>query len=540
MFNPTYIAISRHGVFYLRYPLPRELHPQQKPSTLKVSLGTRDPRSALWLARELSYSIQRALAQGVAAGMEYDKLRSAVKLHFTALLSLKKKQIGSTGPLDSLDIISLENSAAFSEDAVQHGWPYNLADDQPTVDAFIAKYELPITAGSAAYQALRTEIFRGHRDYCRTVLAHNRDQQSYDFSPVPTASHADKWQADEGTADATLQDVIERFVIEKQRSHAWVLKTEAQKDEHWRLLTEVLGADRLIRDVKLADARKIKAVLMAYPKNRNKNPSTRGLSLSDAIVVAGAEKIQSRTISKYLVSYSDLFGYAVSDGYVNDNIFKEMTVQQGKTNGSSGKTGFTEVQVAIIKRELIHNTMGLLKKESFKWAAMLSLYTGARLNEVCQLRIEDIRNEGPISYIAISDESELQTLKTSSSRRDVPIHSDVLALGFIHYLNSVKDNASCRLFPDFTYSKTEQWGRKLGRFFNETFLVKLGIKSPELSFHSLRHTAATILYNSDVQHEMVQAIIGHAPKDITQGVYFKSGYTMQQKATAIEKIRYPA
>ncbi|WP_377278479.1 DUF6538 domain-containing protein [Rhizobium sp. R86522] len=37
---------SRCGVFYLRWPLPKQLHPQKKASTLKLSLQTRDPREA--------------------------------------------------------------------------------------------------------------------------------------------------------------------------------------------------------------------------------------------------------------------------------------------------------------------------------------------------------------------------------------------------------------------------------------------------------------------------------------------------------------
>nr|WP_246727600.1 DUF6538 domain-containing protein [Agrobacterium sp. MA01] len=46
LFNPSYLVKSRCGVFYLRWPLPKQVHPQEKSTTLKLSLQTRDPREA--------------------------------------------------------------------------------------------------------------------------------------------------------------------------------------------------------------------------------------------------------------------------------------------------------------------------------------------------------------------------------------------------------------------------------------------------------------------------------------------------------------
>jgi hypothetical protein len=47
VFNPAYLTISRHRVYYFRWPLPRELHPRGRQSTIKVSLRTRDPKQAI-------------------------------------------------------------------------------------------------------------------------------------------------------------------------------------------------------------------------------------------------------------------------------------------------------------------------------------------------------------------------------------------------------------------------------------------------------------------------------------------------------------
>ncbi|MGE0280841.1 MAG: DUF6538 domain-containing protein [Rhizobiaceae bacterium] len=50
-----YLTLSRNGVWHFRWPIPKGLHPQGKASTIKVSLRTREPKTALGLARFLGY-----------------------------------------------------------------------------------------------------------------------------------------------------------------------------------------------------------------------------------------------------------------------------------------------------------------------------------------------------------------------------------------------------------------------------------------------------------------------------------------------------
>ncbi|HUS52865.1 MAG TPA: DUF6538 domain-containing protein, partial [Thermohalobaculum sp.] len=51
----TYLTLSRHHIYYLRWPLPASLHPRGKAYDIKVSLRTRDQREALRLSRRLAY-----------------------------------------------------------------------------------------------------------------------------------------------------------------------------------------------------------------------------------------------------------------------------------------------------------------------------------------------------------------------------------------------------------------------------------------------------------------------------------------------------
>lgn len=67
---PTYLTVSRHGIYYLRWPLPQSLHPLGKASDIKVSLRTRDQREALRLSRYLAYVAETLTTRAAASDKE--------------------------------------------------------------------------------------------------------------------------------------------------------------------------------------------------------------------------------------------------------------------------------------------------------------------------------------------------------------------------------------------------------------------------------------------------------------------------------------
>jgi len=95
-----------------------------------------------------------------------------------------------------------------------------------------------------------------------------------------------------------------------------------------------------------------------------------------------------------------------------------------------------------------------------------------------------------------------------------------------------------KLFPSFQYCAKNGWGRNLGQWFNNVLLVKLGIKSKELVFHSLRHTVVTRLLQANVPEPVVKAIVGHAQAGVTQQHYFKEGYTLAQLHSALSALSF--
>ncbi len=538
MFNPVYLAQSRNGVFYFRWPLPKQLHPQGKPSTLKLSLRTREPQKALRLSRSLSQIGERLNEYGLNSGMRYDELRARLTDHFRVLLDQVKEEIDATGPLSSLDRQTYETSLRVAQQAKETDTPLSLVHpDDDLLARFIEKYGLQIEPGSREYRWLEDELKTSYESFLKAVLAYDGSLRVYDLGALENGPRAPV-KPSEKPSGLTLAEVAKAYTNERKIGQAWSARTGIEKEAHFKLLEEVLGPDTQIRSLNAANAKRVKDILLAYPKNRDKNPLTRGKPLEEIVGLASVPKIQVPTINKYLQNYGDLFQWAKQNNHIDVNYFAGLSVKEGRRLKSAKRDAFTVDQIQLLLRTVLQNERGLITKSYQKWATLIGIYTGARLGEIAQLHISDIRRQDGIWCFDINDEGATKNLKAPASRRLVPIHSELIQAGLLDYVQSMKDRKAERLFPEFSYSPKNGWGRQQSRWFNERLLVELGLKTNTLVFHSLRHTVTTRLLQAGILDPIVKAIIGHEQEGMTQKQYFKEGYTLQQLESAMQKLSY--
>ncbi|MFP4568906.1 DUF6538 domain-containing protein [Rhodosalinus sp.] len=98
----AYLCTSRHGIFYFRFPVPVERHPAQKRGHIKVSLGTRDPREALKIARFLGAAGQSVVSRPKVRSMRYEDMRNHVRDHFSDMLKKFQDRTADEGPADEI------------------------------------------------------------------------------------------------------------------------------------------------------------------------------------------------------------------------------------------------------------------------------------------------------------------------------------------------------------------------------------------------------------------------------------------------------
>jgi len=98
------------------------------------------------------------------------------------------------------------------------------------------------------------------------------------------------------------------------------------------------------------------------------------------------------------------------------------------------------------------------EQEAMYWLPILALYTGARPRELCQLNPQcDFGTVEGIPYLDFDKTSPagqgvVKTIKTGEARR-IPLHPELVRLGFPEYLNRMKGQGADRLFPTFRVKK---------------------------------------------------------------------------------------
>ena len=195
-------------------------------------------------------------------------------------------------------------------------------------------------------------------------------------------------------------------------------------DAYLAVLVEHFGPDHPMDQISRQDAAEVKKLVQALPVNRKTKPETRDLSLQDAIAVPGLPKLGFKTVDSYIDMFRRFWDWAERHGQAPEKLFVNMKVKKGK-HITEGRKAYKLDQTAKLYAELTGNASGLVKKDDQKWGALLGLYTGARLREIAQLDVADIRQEGGIWYLDINGDGPNKSLKTPAAKRRVPVHSEL-------------------------------------------------------------------------------------------------------------------
>jgi integrase len=93
---------------------------------------------------------------------------------------------------------------------------------------------------------------------------------------------------------------------------------------------------------------------------------------------------------------------------------------------------------------------------------IIAHYTGARREEICGLQIDDvIVDNGPHPYMHITW-NEVRRIKNEQSQRNIALHPEIIRLGFLDYLNTLKGHGHRLVFPDlFSPSSKSPMGDRL-------------------------------------------------------------------------------
>ena len=226
---------------------------------------------------------------------------------------------------------------------------------------------------------------------------------------------------------------------------------------------------------------------------------------------SNAVKTTPRTANNKLKIARVLFQSAWRDGFLTEN--------------PAAKVQALKVPHSDRRPFSLDELKSIVRLASFEWRGLIltGLYTGQRLKDIASLTWANVDLE--------KSEIRLSTSKTRR-RQIIPIARPLLA-----YLSELpsSDDPSAPLFPDaFPHGIRPGGTSSLSQQFHE-ILVSAGLVKPrppkriskgvgrkatrqinDLSFHSLRHTATSLLKAAGASEAVARDIIGHESAEISR------------------------
>ncbi len=312
----------------------------------------------------------------------------------------------------------------------------------------------------------------------------------------------------------TLGILSKKYIEEGKRGGTWREVSTHEVERSLRDLFELMG-DMPAEAFDVQQARLLKDRLSRCPQYFGLRPEYEGKTLKQ-VVESGAtyKTITAVTVNNRLRKLSAFLNWCKTNGYVADNPLVGMKVMTGSAK---------EARLSFDR----HNLTTLLNLDALKtearkhpwryWLPLLGRAIGARLEELCQLRMDDFIEQQGMQCIRIDDSREGQNLKNSSSRRMLPLHPTLIDLGLLQHVESVRSTGADRLFPELEAVRGKL-GHAPSKWFGR-YKAKLGITDPRKTFHSFRHTFIDDLRDAGVQDSLIKRMVGHEDSSVTFGIY---------------------
>jgi len=230
-----------------------------------------------------------------------------------------------------------------------------------------------------------------------------------------------------------------------------------------------------------------------------------------------------------------LFRYACGEGIISDNPAEDIRSPADKRPGKA-RLPWSADDLNTLFSGPVHAagarpTQG--RGAAAYWLPLLALFSGARLEELAQLRRGDIKElpyevdeatDGLAWAIDINAGPDGKNhVKNAGSIRVIPLHPTLIQLGFLTYAQTSSDPLAL-LFPQLKPNGDGRHGAKWGEWFGR-YRRELGLNDDRKVFHSFRHTFKDCCRKSRVNDRAQRQLMGHAPVDVadTYGVGFSFG-----------------
>ena len=361
-------------------------------------------------------------------------------------------------------------------------------------------------------------------------------------------------KAEPNAPSITLGAVYERFMNDPTRE--WSARTRLAYETARKLALSIMGADTLMEKLNRATCRDFMETLRFIPKNASK----RYPQLTPREVAARAraecwsDLISPANVNIYLNKVSVVLNWAVQEEFLEKNHMRGLRLADPVAKQDK-RQPFTDEQLrriftAPLYRGCKNDASGYAKPGDVRpkgtrfWIPLIGLYSGLRLNEICQLDVADVRMVDDVQCFVITEKSLVgstdKSLKTRSSERIVPVHPRLLDLGFAAFIAERVRGEQLKMFEDISPGRNGFRSTAFSKWFS-LFLKNAGASRERTSFHSFRHRFRDALREARVDREIALVLggwsVGRNSTDVSDN--YGLGYRATLLHEEISKVSFP-
>lgn len=359
-------------------------------------------------------------------------------------------------------------------------------------------------------------------------------------SPIAANAHQKRREAQK-----TIWDAFDAYATSKQlsgveRSNKGTIASYKGMIQTFAELFGVLDLDKITKEI----IHKHREHLNGIPRA---GIGVRKLAAPKQIERAKTDQLPTlsqQTIRNHLRALSSILSHAVRLGWINENVVETSGVMRLVNQATRGGTktkprDFTQDELRRIfasevftstKSDPLHRKFG----DAAHWLPLLMYYTGARREELAQLKASEVKATDGIHYLDImtNGDDDERGVKTESSRREIPLHPDLISKGFLEYVQTLPVDG--QLFPKLKPCPDGYYGTAFGKEWGTYLRTKVGLESTAYPSHGFRHTFKTLCRGSGMPEDVMDAIAGHAANTVARGY---GVMPLARKAEELKKLQ---
>nr|WP_102313406.1 site-specific integrase [Vibrio cyclitrophicus] len=334
-----------------------------------------------------------------------------------------------------------------------------------------------------------------------------------------------------------INEILDSYRIEKENSNKYTkeVKDSITACENVHQLLEKYDMAQITRE-EVNNILPLVKIMPAYMRGQQNKKHFSGMKIKEIIKLNEHLKLPIRKEEQALKDIkrtSTIYNWAMEHNKISYNPFKGLSkniLQKNREidefgNTSNEKSEKKPFNTAELKRIFSHPVYTQGKIGKFNkirlnyqyWVMIIALVTGARPNEICQLRVVDVRDIDGVLCFIVHEADIKQKLKNDNSVRYIPVPKKLFELGFMEYFDSVKSGKW--LFPDLTYTEKSGFYGKVEDWFSNHFTKKMNLAGTNKSFSSLRHNFISHYQNASKCCPLVTRLVGHGNGTITEDRY---------------------